>query len=390
MAPITQAALVVPNSTVGAVEIGMLLGSFLFGLVTCQAYVYYQRFPKDTILFKLLVGVIWSVELCHTVANSSYLYTMTVTNYANPIGVITAPVSLGIGIMCSAFIGPLVQAWFAYRVLKFSGSFYIPIACWFLSALRCASTIAVAVEAIQAAGGDVIEFERTYRWLLIFILTVGAAVDILIAASLCYYFRKHAKKSGVFSKTMNQLMLWTIESGLLTSVTAVTMLVCYLTMQDNYIWIAIFTFLAKLFSNTFLAALNARNPKSHDLNEKADKKQRCISISTFGTSTSSFNSPYSPNTSHTSFTTPAASVKSPRRTYAPAPKPSLTIQMSYSTDVAYDASERPEQQQPERPVSERWRLMQQHMAHEAQSPTSPSALYGERPVSFAQPTGIAY
>ena len=133
---------------------------------------------------------------------------MTILNYANPVGVITAPASLGVGIMCSAFIGPVVQAWFAYRVLKFSGSFYIPVACWFLSALRCASTISVAIEALQ--GGEVRAFEDTYRWLLIFILAVGAAVDILIAASLCYYFRKHSRAGGVFAKTMNQLMIWTI------------------------------------------------------------------------------------------------------------------------------------------------------------------------------------
>ncbi|KAF7964569.1 hypothetical protein HWV62_5600 [Athelia sp. TMB] len=284
---------------------------------------------------------------------------MTILNYSNPVGVITAPASLGVGIMCSAFIGPVVQAWFAYRVLKFSGSFYIPVACWFLSALRCASTISVAIEALQ--GGEVRAFEETYRWLLIFILAVGAAVDILIAASLCYYFRKHSRAGGVFAKTMNQLMIWTIETGLLTSVTAVSMLVCFLTMQDNYVWIAIFTFLAKLFSNTFLAALNARSDKRPEtaLIEKSHLNKSNMSISSFG----------SPSTYSTPFTTPARSLASPRRTYAPLRKPSLTIQMSYSTDVSYE-----ERTIYDRPVSERWLL--------STSPRLPDS-----PIS---PTGIAY
>lgn len=68
----------------------------------------------------------------------------------------------------------------------------------------------MSVEALR--GGDVIAFEVTYRWLLIFILAVGAAVDMLIAISLCYYFRKH--RSGLFTKTMNQLMIWTIGMSL--------------------------------------------------------------------------------------------------------------------------------------------------------------------------------
>lgn len=83
MAPIPtpEVSLYVPNSTVGAVEIGLLIGAFLFGLVTCQsdcfclvlrgpvtklltfsiAYIYYQKFPADAPLLKLLVAVIWCV-----------------------------------------------------------------------------------------------------------------------------------------------------------------------------------------------------------------------------------------------------------------------------------------------------------------------------------------
>lgn len=44
------------DSTVGAIEIGALISIFLFGLVTVQTYTYVQRYPKDSLMLKLLVS----------------------------------------------------------------------------------------------------------------------------------------------------------------------------------------------------------------------------------------------------------------------------------------------------------------------------------------------
>lgn len=192
-----------------------------------------------------------------------------------------------------------VKAWFAYRVLKFSERLYIPVFCWFLSFLRCVATVVVAIEAFPAP--SIIAFERQWQWLLTFILTVGAAVDIIIAVSFCYFIKQHRATSfGRTVKTINQLMIWTVgkllftpihqflcwhtclETGLVTSVAAVSMLICVSSIQKTcrlfsyltwfcfsswscqktvsiceaqeqaqflkrilVIWIAIFTFLAK-------------------------------------------------------------------------------------------------------------------------------------------------
>jgi hypothetical protein len=48
-----------PHSTLGALEIGVIIGLFLFGIVTAQVSIYYQRFPEDPLHIKGLVSV-WS------------------------------------------------------------------------------------------------------------------------------------------------------------------------------------------------------------------------------------------------------------------------------------------------------------------------------------------
>jgi hypothetical protein len=45
-------------TTFGAIEIGVFLALFLFGIVTAQASVYFQRFPEDPLHIKSLVRLV--------------------------------------------------------------------------------------------------------------------------------------------------------------------------------------------------------------------------------------------------------------------------------------------------------------------------------------------
>jgi len=44
-----------PNTTVGALEGGVLVSNLLFGIVTMQVYLYYQKYPLDRWSLKALV-----------------------------------------------------------------------------------------------------------------------------------------------------------------------------------------------------------------------------------------------------------------------------------------------------------------------------------------------
>jgi hypothetical protein len=170
------------------------------------------------------------LELGHTISVSHSIYIITVVDSDNPLKFISVPKSLDVGILFSAFIGtcsphqgfhililtfcfkctgPIVQAWFANRVRKLSGKLYVPIICWILSFLRWAATVAAGVEALLAT--SVITYVTQFRWLLTFILAVGAAVDVIIAAALCFHLKQH--RSTSFQRTIkliNQTMIWTV------------------------------------------------------------------------------------------------------------------------------------------------------------------------------------
>ncbi|KAJ6571657.1 hypothetical protein B0H19DRAFT_1064721 [Mycena capillaripes] len=48
-----------PDTTLGAYELGVLVSYILFGVTTTQMYIYYHRFPDDSLNLKTLVAFVW-------------------------------------------------------------------------------------------------------------------------------------------------------------------------------------------------------------------------------------------------------------------------------------------------------------------------------------------
>ncbi|KAF9231831.1 hypothetical protein BU15DRAFT_68003 [Melanogaster broomeanus] len=88
---------------------------------------------------------------------------------------------------------------------------YIPVFCWFMSALRFAGSLYITVGTLRAQ--NLSEFFQSNDWLLVPILIGGACLDIIIAASMCYYL----KRQKVFAiartaKMLDKLMVYSIGS----------------------------------------------------------------------------------------------------------------------------------------------------------------------------------
>ncbi|KDR68058.1 hypothetical protein GALMADRAFT_257313 [Galerina marginata CBS 339.88] len=69
-----------------------------------------------------------------------------------------------------------------------------------------------------------------------------------------------ASPSNLKSTTafLNRLMRWTLQTGLITSMTSVTVIICFQAMS-NMVWFGLYIILAKLYSISLLVSLNARH-----------------------------------------------------------------------------------------------------------------------------------
>jgi len=244
------------DSTLGALLIGTLVSYALFGVTTTQAYMYYGRFPEDSLKMKAMVAAVWCGEFAHTICIAISLYIMVITNYGHPERLLVLPDSL----LASTFIGSLVsfgvQVFFAFRIYALSKSLWIPCVCWALSLFRL-----VPPNVILFAFGHrpAPEFLGRFGPLFDAIWAASAANDLLIAGTLVYLL--YRRRSNAFQKTaavVDKMIAWTIETGVVTSIASIIQLVVFISLPSTFVWLAFFVVIPRLFSNSLLASLNSR------------------------------------------------------------------------------------------------------------------------------------
>ncbi|KAJ7735588.1 hypothetical protein B0H14DRAFT_2994781 [Mycena olivaceomarginata] len=247
-----------PHLTIGASEIAALVDYMLFGVTTIQAYIYYGRFPEDSSKLKALVAFIWTVLLSQVICIGHGLYTFTISDFGQPLKIVgPVPKSLSAAVFTGGLIAVTVQSFFAYRIYAFTKKLYIPIISWSMSFVRLLGVTAVCVTTARMTSA--VTYEAQWSWLLTSLWSVSAANDLTITATLVTHLiiqRSHAHKRTV--ALVDKLVIWTIETGALTSLAAIILVICFVTQTHTFIWTAIYTIIPGLFSNSLLASLNSR------------------------------------------------------------------------------------------------------------------------------------
>ncbi|KAF7358640.1 Saposin B-type domain-containing protein [Mycena sanguinolenta] len=244
------------DSTLGAVEIGAIVGTFLFGIETLQVYLYFDKYTEDTVLLKSLVTATWIFELGHTIATLHAIYALTVTYYAQPQYLESTPRSIPATILFSALIYVVVQSFFANRVRVLSGTRFIPVICWTMTGLRVIASLTLM--GIQWADPTITILKGEFRWLMIVAVSLNMAVDTVIMLSMCYclWMVRHSRFKQT-RRMIDTLLVWTVETGVATCFTTGMFLILFLARND-FSWFPFFVVQAKLYSNSFLVSLNGR------------------------------------------------------------------------------------------------------------------------------------
>jgi hypothetical protein len=172
------------------------------------------------------VLLVWILDFGHTIAMCHLIYTITISQYGQLALLAVPPKSLDACILLSGLIGPLEQVssvslcwyssegipqgWFTYRLYKFTHTLPLPALCAILSLSRLGGS--TALFACSLKGPSIQEYSTQLMWLIEFVVIVGAALDVLLAAALCYYlsfwradtFRRQAELRPFF---ISQLLI---------------------------------------------------------------------------------------------------------------------------------------------------------------------------------------
>ncbi|KAL4244485.1 hypothetical protein ABKN59_009341 [Abortiporus biennis] len=270
------------DNTLGAELIGVIIATFLTGISTIQTYNYHLSIPNaDKILFRILIAILWVLDFLLLIFLSIASYSSLVTNFANPFNVEKISWVLAGFLATSSVLNFIIRCMFIHRVWRLSKSSHLAVV---LFVLNCLILSIGSVMADKFAHiGDVFGL-RNYKWLIIWVFTTIAFTDTLIAGILCYYLWK--MKSHATRRTesqINTLMRYSLETGAVTSVVAIAIIITYLTMPNNLIFVAIYFLFPKLYHNALMATLNGRATLRDGQSDSA-KGWRSIRLTTIGTS----------------------------------------------------------------------------------------------------------
>ncbi|TFK71893.1 hypothetical protein BDN72DRAFT_401474 [Pluteus cervinus] len=236
----------------GMTLLGLIISSILYGIALTQTYTYFQRFRRDRLLTRFLVVAICLLDTASVFLVGHACWYYLVTTQAISVSVW----SLNAELVISMFISGISEMFLAYRVWMLSGKkLWLSVVIVGLALLHFTSG---QVSAIQF-----LELKRFARFQSVKVpsilrLTSAALCDTGIAVALCHFLRK--KRTG-FKRTdrvIDYLILFSINSGLLTSVASIACLITYLVVPKTWVYLALCFLISRLYANTFLCSLNSR------------------------------------------------------------------------------------------------------------------------------------
>ncbi|RXW23432.1 hypothetical protein EST38_g2413 [Candolleomyces aberdarensis] len=251
------------QNTLGAVQIGTTLAVFLFGLVTLQYHHYSQLFEDDRRAFKLLAGIIWLLELLHTICIVGETYRGTILFYGNLLAYQRYPF-MGAATMLGGLITMLIHLFFSLRVWKvLPNPFrYIGGLTGLAATVRGVASVYLGIRVILAK--TLQEYRETNGWLIRTLLLSGAIIDVVIALSMLWFLiSKRERDLHLVIRLVDHLVAYTVRmyrflvpcmeiynklsvgTGLLTSLAALSVLITFQVIPETFVWVGIYVVLAK-------------------------------------------------------------------------------------------------------------------------------------------------
>ncbi|KIY65916.1 hypothetical protein CYLTODRAFT_49303 [Cylindrobasidium torrendii FP15055 ss-10] len=243
------------DSTLGAYLVGVIMAAILLGVACAQATTYFIVYRKDplwikaTVVFSLIT--IWG----HQISVTDKMYVNTVTYYPDP----SILSDIGWGLIAQtwfhAFTAICVQSFYVYRIyILLKNSWYLPAALFSLSVVQFALSAVYAAKCGSIPTEDI----PTLSDLVTGVNSIGAGIDIIIAATMIWILLKHRTGFKNTNSVITRLVVYCINSGLLTSICALGTLIALRVAPKTYIAYPFYFCIGRMYVISLLGSLNMR------------------------------------------------------------------------------------------------------------------------------------
>ncbi|KAI0660110.1 hypothetical protein C8Q70DRAFT_1053346 [Cubamyces menziesii] len=248
------------DTTLGATFLGFACTCILYGITSLQTWMYFNYSFKDDLTLRGSVFFLWILDTLHMLFLTLTMYRYVVTDFGNIPAIVRPTWSLVAMIMVVLISDLIVRAIFGMRILRLSGGRWIIPTCIviILSVFVLADGTYFAVEGLRV---DNMVLVHHYSWSFYAAFTAEVVADAIVTISQCLLLVRMRTGLERTDSIISLMMKYSINTGLLTSICAILVLVTYSAQPTNFIYFAFYFVYSKLYVNSLLATLNARRSR---------------------------------------------------------------------------------------------------------------------------------
>ncbi|KAJ8701449.1 hypothetical protein PTI98_000230 [Pleurotus ostreatus] len=246
------------SNTLGAVQAATAVSGFLLGCLIVQGYGYFKRYAHDPWGIKCLVLLLLTLGAAQQLSMVAADYNMSIDNFGERDILARLPTSFGVAFFLDLFNSPLVESFYFWRIYKLTDKLWPCAIGTVLSWLRCAGWTVFAAQGAKE-GYSNFSLLDSHTWLLAITVGYGLVANICVASIMVVFLYQNRNTTFMRTKVIiDRLILYTVQTCLITGLGYGTTLVTFLTMKHTFIWLGILACTSRVCTNCLLAELNDR------------------------------------------------------------------------------------------------------------------------------------
>ncbi|KAJ3760671.1 hypothetical protein EV360DRAFT_80941 [Lentinula raphanica] len=240
----------------GPYVLGGVFSYGLFGILAVQIFFYqYTFYERDPLWLKAFVYILAIFDLVITIMWTNFMWQVLAQHWGDPAILTNVNAAAAIPLL-SGIVASMAHSFYAWRIYRLTKSKFLPIPVMLLSLTTCAMAGYSGIRGAQIGIARFSEMDpEVSTWL-------GGSVlcDFLITFVLVFQLFRYERRSAS-ARTRDallRLITLTVETGLVTALTALIELLLFVFFRDNTLYFIPLFMLSKVYSNCLLANLNTR------------------------------------------------------------------------------------------------------------------------------------
>jgi len=245
------------DKTLGALFIGDVLSSIIYGITLLQVYSYYNNHrSRDRWPLKSFVAFLTLVDSVNVAFAGHSMYRIGITNFGDYSVFLDLPWSISATALSSVILEVSIQHFYAYRIYLLSGrSLYIP------AAISASSLTSFGlVTALSTKGLEHVPLQGTpLQSIFISSLSCDVVCDFLITCGMVYTLLRNRTRVRRTNNVLNILAIYAINCGILNLVFSIFGIILVVRDRDALIYTVPLYIVIRLYFCAFMAILNSRD-----------------------------------------------------------------------------------------------------------------------------------